>query len=60
MRWLQRNAASFGGDGAKITIVGESAGATSVTCHLCAPGSRSLFRAAAMESGEQDMKTTRL
>ena len=51
MRWLRTNAASFGGDATKLTIFGQSAGATSVTCQLCSPGSRSLFSRAMMESG---------
>lgn len=51
MHWLRSNAAAFGGDGRRITIAGESAGATSVTCHLCAPGSWPFFSGAAMESG---------
>ena len=50
MRWLRLNIRSFGGNG-RVTIVGESAGATSVTCQLCMPASRGLFDGAAMESG---------
>lgn len=50
MQWLRTNAASFGGDD-RLTIFGESAGATSVTVHLCSRLSRSIFGAAAMESG---------
>jgi carboxylesterase type B len=50
LRWVRRNVRSFGGDPAKITIFGESAGAISVGAHLVAPASRSLFRSALMES----------
>ena len=50
LRWVQRNIASFGGDPHKVTIVGESAGAASVTDHLLSPGSKGLFRAAIGES----------
>jgi len=51
LRWVQRNIAAFGGDPAKVTIAGESAGAMSVCDHLVAPESAGLFRAAIMQSG---------
>ena len=50
MAWVRANIGAFGGGG-RLTVVGESAGASSITCHLCAPASRGLFDAAAMESG---------
>jgi para-nitrobenzyl esterase len=50
LRWVQRNIASFGGDAKRVTIFGQSAGAMSVGAHLVAPGSRSLFHSAIMES----------
>ena len=51
LRWVKHNIADFGGDPAKVTIAGESAGAMSVCDHLVAPGSRGLFRAAVIQSG---------
>jgi para-nitrobenzyl esterase len=51
MRWVRDNIHSFGGDGRRLTIAGESAGAGSVTCHLCSEASRALFSSAVMESG---------
>lgn len=51
LRWVRDNIAGFGGDPARVTIAGESAGAMSVCDHLVAPGSAGLFRAAIMASG---------
>lgn len=54
LHWTQTNIANFGGDPAKVTIFGESAGAFSVCWHLASPLSKGLFRAALMESGSCD------
>jgi para-nitrobenzyl esterase len=51
LRWVRDNIAQFGGDAAKVTVAGESAGAMSVCDHLVAPDSAGLFRAAIMQSG---------
>jgi para-nitrobenzyl esterase len=50
LRWVRDNIANFGGDPAKVTIGGESAGGISVCDHLVAPGSAGLFRAAIIQS----------
>jgi para-nitrobenzyl esterase len=51
LRWVRDNAGAFGGDPAKVTIAGESAGGMSVCDHLVAPESAGLFRAAIIQSG---------
>lgn len=51
MRWVANNIGPFGGDPARITLFGESAGAMSVGLHLFSvPSSQPLFAAAIMES----------
>jgi len=51
LKWVKANIASFGGDPAKVTIFGESAGAISVNFLMGSPAARGLFRAAIAESG---------
>uniref|UniRef100_A0A182PNF0 Acetylcholinesterase n=1 Tax=Anopheles epiroticus TaxID=199890 RepID=A0A182PNF0_9DIPT len=51
LRWVKRNIKSFGGNDRLITIVGQSAGATSVHMHMISRQSRGLFHRAIMMSG---------
>jgi len=49
--WVRRNIARFGGDPAKVTILGCSAGGSSVNALMASPAARGLFRAASVHSG---------
>ncbi|CAH1781138.1 unnamed protein product [Owenia fusiformis] len=51
IRWVNRNIALFGGDPARITLFGESAGATSVTQQAIAPCNKGLFKRVISQSG---------
>ena len=51
MAWVSANIDGFGGDPKRVLIVGQSAGASSVSQHLVRPSSWPFFSAAGMESG---------
>jgi carboxylesterase type B len=51
MEWTHKNVAAFGGDPSRVFIVGQSAGANSVSNHMVRPLSWPYFSSAGMESG---------
>jgi para-nitrobenzyl esterase len=51
LEWIQENIRAFGGDPARVTIFGESAGAFSVATLLSMPRAKGLFQRAIAQSG---------
>jgi para-nitrobenzyl esterase len=50
LRWIRANIGAFGGDPARVTIAGESAGALSVMYLMASPEARGLFSGAIAQS----------
>ncbi|MFG3547566.1 carboxylesterase/lipase family protein [Streptomyces sp. NPDC047725] len=50
LRWVERNAAAFGGDPDNVTLMGQSGGGYSVCAQMVSPGARGLFDKAIVQS----------
>ena len=51
LQWVHDNIGAFGGDPARVTLAGQSAGAMSVISLVASPLAKGLFRRAIVESG---------
>lgn len=60
LQWVQKNITAFGGDPAKVTIGGQSAGAGSVGFMAMSPLAKGLFRTGIAESHARDPRDTEL
>jgi para-nitrobenzyl esterase len=55
LQWVRENITGFGGDPDNVTLLGESAGGTSVALLLHSPVAAGLFRRAIVQSGHDEM-----
>lgn len=55
LQWVRDSIAAFGGDPARVTVAGQSAGAISTGALLAAPAAQGLFRRAVLQSGAPEV-----
>ena len=58
LKWVHEHIGSFGGDPNKITVFGESAGASSIVYHLTLPDSKGLFQRAILQVNQLNLLPT--
>ena len=59
LQWVQRNIKKFGGDSSNVTILGCSAGGSSINALMASPAARGLFAKAVARSGGGFFNATR-
>lgn len=59
LEWVRDNIEAFGGDPARVTLFGESAGGNAVTTLMCVPSARGLFSGAIAQSPAPGSVVTR-
>lgn len=59
LRWVQRNIAAFGGDPARVTAFGQSAGGDAVAHLMAVPGAAELFGRAIIQSAPLGIRAGR-
>jgi para-nitrobenzyl esterase len=52
LAWVQHNIGAFGGDSSRVTLFGQSAGATDAACLLSSPLAQGLVQRAILQSGD--------
>lgn len=52
LAWVRRNIDAFGGDSSRVTLFGQSAGATDIACLLTSPLAEGLLHRAILQSGD--------
>jgi para-nitrobenzyl esterase len=57
LRWVQKNISRFGGDSRNVTIMGQSAGGSSVCDQIASPTAKGLFAHAVIMSGGCSMQS---
>ncbi|WCM25030.1 carboxylesterase/lipase family protein [Sphingomonas sp. QA11] len=53
LQWVRDNVAAFGGDPARVTLIGQSGGGAKIATLMAMPAARGLFRRAITMSGQQ-------
>ena len=59
LKWVKTNISMFGGDPDNVTVMGESAGAASISLLMSMPQASGLFSKAILESGSTNLRRTR-